>query len=263
MKIISWNVNGLRSLLKKNNLFNNSVGNFENFIQKYDPDILCLQEIKMSCKADEVFNSILQDYPYKYWSHCSGAPGRHGVAIFSKLKPNAVITTLGTIFTGRYLCLEFSQFYLVNVYAQNAGQGTLKNLGLRNHWDDILYNNISTLKKKKEVVVLGDFNVVELEMDTYNFEKQRNKVAGVTDLERDNFKRLLNSGMYNAFREFYPNKVKYTYYSYFRNSRKFNRGMTLDYFLVTPRLMDNRVYDVKVLDNIYGSDHLPIEMELV
>src|SRR4029079_564935 len=193
MKIITWNVNGFRALLKRSNLFNNSVGNFEDFVHRYNPDIVCLQEIKMTCKADKVFDTILHDYPYKYWSHCFEAAGRHGVAVFSKVKPVSRVDTLGTLFTGRYLCLEFPSVYLVNIYAQNAGENGLRNLGVRNHWDEVLFRNVNKLKLKKEVILTGDFNVVHLETDTSNFDKQRNKVAGVTDLERGNFARLLNS----------------------------------------------------------------------
>jgi exodeoxyribonuclease III len=261
MKIISWNVNGLRAITKKHTIFNNEEGTFEEFVNQKNPDILCLSEIKMNCKVDSLLSEILPQYKYKFWSHCSKSTGRHGVAVFSKIRPiSPVIDKLGD-FDGRYLELEFEKYYLVSIYAQNSGEENLKNLELRKKWDSEFLKRVTKLKAKKEVILTGDFNVVHLPIDTSNFEKQRNKVAGVTDLERNNFKNLLSKGFFNVFRILHPEKIKFTYFSYRTRGRKYNSGMQIDYFLVTQKLL-KYVKSINILDNIYGSDHLPIQLIL-
>ncbi|RPJ76993.1 MAG: exodeoxyribonuclease III, partial [Alphaproteobacteria bacterium] len=154
----------------------------------------------------------------------------------------------------------FEKFFIVNIYAQNSGERDLKNADARAKFDDHFFNRLQELKKtRKEIIVTGDFNVVHLPIDTSNFVRQHNKVPGVLDFEMDNFQKLLNSGFINTFRYLYPKKVKYTYYSYLHRARALGKGMMIDYFLVTPGLIDH-VSDVKVLDNIYGSDHIPLEL---
>jgi exodeoxyribonuclease III len=283
MKIVSWNCNGFRSVLRKTNLIDDTFGTFQDFINKYQPDILCLSEIKMNCNVNSIFSEILPEYQYKFWSHCEGKAGRHGVAIFSKLKPLAEVDTLGestnragestnragestnraaenNLITGRYIHLEFEKFFIVNVYVQNSGVSGLQNVKARQVFDQILFARLQQLKKtKKEVIVTGDFNVVHLPIDTSNFAGQHNRVAGVLDFEMNNFQMLLDSGFVNVFRHLYPRRRKYTYFSYFRNGRKRGSGMMIDYFLVTPGLVPY-ISDMKVLDDIYGSDHLPIEL---
>lgn len=244
MKIIAWNVNGLRSILKKNIYKDMS---FEEYITYQNPDILCLSEIKIPHQVD-----LLNQYKYRYWTH---SESRSGVLVLSKIKP---ISSIGT--AGRLIQLEFDKFYLVSVYVQNAGEN-LKNLDMRNKWDQKMFKYLNMLKSKKEVIYCGDLNVVNYEIDTYNFKQQRNKVAGVTDLERDNFHKLLDSGFIDVYREKYGSQIQYTYFTYLFDARRYNRGMRLDYFLSTENLYDS-IKDIKILDNVVGSDHVPVEIIL-
>lgn len=257
MKILSWNVNGLRSMLKKTHIYNEL--NFNEFIDYNNADIVCFSEIKLTCNQDFIFEETFKDYPYKYWSHCSKQAGRHGVAVLSKYEPLNVEYESEDIFDGRYVQLEFKEFFLVSVYVPNSGKN-FENLELRTQkWDVAIQNKLNKLKNIKEVIYTGDMNVVNLERDTHNFKQHRNKLAGVHDAERLNFFLLLQSGFLNVYRELHPRKTAYTYFTYLFNARKNYKGMFIDYFLVTPKLMC-KIKEMNVLDDVIGSDHAPIEL---
>ena len=268
MKILHFNVNGFRSILKKNYIINNKSfddNTFVNFIRKRNPDIICLNETKMNCKVNELFNTILPEYCFKYWSHCVSNTSRHGVAVFSKIKPINVTYSPSkdntNIFDGRFIQLEFNSFYLIAVYVPNSGR-MLESLDKRTKsWDNIIFKYMNKLKIKKDIIYTGDLNVVHLEQDTYDFKHHRNKLAGVTDIERFNFQSLLNSGFINVYRSLYPKKIIYTFFSHLFKSRIHNKGLFLDYFIITPALL-KRVKKMKILSNIYGSDHVPIELTI-
>lgn len=252
MKFLSWNVNGLRAIIKKDCIINNikADGNtVKNFLEKQNADIVCLTEIRMD------YSKTQFDLGYPYNHASSKDNGRAGVLVMSKIKPKSVKTD--AIEEGRIVVLEFEKFHFVGVYVPNSGDG-LKTLEYRTKtWDPEFYKLLNKLKAKSPVIVAGDFNVVQFEKDTKHFSTQRNKLAGVTDIERFNFSKLLNSGFENAYRELFPEKVEYTFFSYKTRGRQYNSGMTIDYFLVTLQI---KVKDVKVLDNVYGSDHLPLMM---
>lgn len=256
MKILSYNVNGLRAILKKDNIIDNKKSKnntFENFITKNDFDIVCLSEIKISCQHSNILNNILPQYKYKYYNICDNTSSRNGVCIFSKIKPININYDLNHNKEGRFIELEFEKFYLVFVYNPNSG-AKLERLKFRTEdWDVQLLKKLNLLKKKKEVLLCGDLNVIPDEHGTYNFKTQHNKLAGVTDNEMNNFNKLLNNGFINI----QPKKIKYTYFSYRFQARKYNKGMILDYFISTPKLI-KKIKNIKILNNIYGSDHLPI-----
>jgi exodeoxyribonuclease III len=267
MKIISYNVNGLRSILRKDTI--DGTFSFVNFINHHDPDILCISEVKLNKKNEHVLDEILTQYPYKYWDHHSDQTSKHGVAVMSKYKPLNVSYSFGKYhndkaqiiskFSGRYVQLEFESFCLISVYVPNSGTRVNALDERINEWDVEIFLHLNTLKRYKDIIYTGDLNVVHLEKDTFNFKRQRNKVAGVFDVERDNFQALLDSGFINVYRELHPRKVEYTYFTYLYDARATNTGMTLDYFLVTPSLFDH-VISMKVYKHVYGSDHAPIEL---
>ena len=256
MKIFSWNVNSLKTTLNKGFNKGDSKCPFEEF------DIVCLQEIKAN---DKNIDALIDRIFFKYKFHSVTHNSRSGVSIFSKVKPRKVILgeSINEIFRGRLILLEYKTFTLINVYAVNSGTGQ-KSLEKRLLWDSIFFDFIKGLNGN--LVVCGDFNVVANEIDTYNFKGQRNKVAGVLDIERYNFKRLLElSHLVNVFRKFYPTERLYTYFSFLFDSKRYNKGMMLDYFLVTKKILKS-VKSIRVLNNsgIYSttSDHLPIVMVL-
>lgn len=267
--IFNWNVNGIRALLKKNiTNSDNSVVldmSFVDYIKSQDFTIVALQETKINNKSESVLDTILTDYPYKYSSVSSNS--RSGVAVFTKLKPKNIVYELSeckgiskpgasSLFAGRYLELEFENFYYVCVYQPNSGSGLERRT---QEWDPLFRCRLMKLMKKKEVIISGDFNVVNLQTDTWNYKGHYNKLAGVYESEMVNFKLLLNAGFYNVYRYFYPIKKEYTYYTYFGKARANNRGMQIDYFLVTKNLL-KKVENITIIDDIYGSDHLPLEL---
>lgn len=258
--LFSWNLNGFRSLLKKDNfIFDNTT--FLDFISNCNYDYIALQETKI---RNPTTLSVLNN-SYKFIYSTSTNNSRSGVAILSKTKAKKVVYDLGQTsleYLGRYIELEFDTHYLVNIYAPNSGEN-LKNLEFRTlYWDKIFLDRLLTLKKtKKEIIICGDFNVVQHPNDTWNFKVQRNKLAGVTDIERYNFNKLIENGFYNIFHEKYKTKTVFTYFTYLFNARKYNKGMVLDYILTTKKLVDKVKY-IKILDNIRGSDHLPILVKI-
>lgn len=248
MKIISWNVNGLRSVLKKGNLF------FD-FLKKENPDVLCLQETKA---MREQVDLTLEDYPFQYWNSAS-KKGYSGTAVFSKVQPSNVLYDMGIPEhdeEGRVITLEFEDFYLVVVYTPNSQRG-LARLDYRKKWDEDFLKHLKKLEASKPVVFAGDLNVAHTEIDLANPKANYNKVAGYTQTEIDGFQNYLDNGFVDTFREFDKSPERYTYWGYMFNARDKNIGWRIDYFCVSESLKP-RVKDSFILPEVLGSDHCPV-----
>lgn len=252
MKIISWNINGIRAITKKD---------FFKDISKMDPDILCLQETKAQDGEVEKALSKMTDYHQYYNS--ADRKGYSGVAILSKKKPMSITNDMGIAEhdkEGRVQCAEFENFYLVNVYVPNSGQELVR-LDYRQKWDVDFRNYLENLKKAKPIVLCGDLNVAHRAIDLKNDKANYNKTAGYTQIEIDGMDNLLNTGFVDSFRHFHPDTVAYTYWSYRFKSRERNTGWRIDYFLVSNSLVD-KINKVEILSEYYGSDHCPIQLEI-
>lgn len=246
-KLISWNVNGLRSCMGKG---------FMDFFESVDADIFCLQEIKLS-EGQIEWNK--ENY-YSYWNYAE-KKGYSGTAVFSKEKPLSVKYGIGIDehdHEGRVITLEFDNFYMVTVYTPNS-QRELTRLEYRMKWEDDFRNFLNDLRKTKPVVVTGDMNVAHKEIDLKN-PKTNRKNAGFTDEERQKMTELLDSGFIDTFRYFYPDvEQKYSWWSYMFKSREKNAGWRIDYFLASKELED-RLISAEIHDKVLGSDHCPIEL---
>lgn len=246
-KLISWNVNGLRSCMGKG---------FMDFFDSVDADIFCLQEIKLS-EGQIEWNK--ENY-YSYWNYAE-KKGYSGTAVFSKEKPLSVKYGIGIDehdHEGRVITLEFDNFYMVTVYTPNS-QRELTRLEYRMKWEDDFRNFLNDLRKTKPVVVTGDMNVAHEEIDLKN-PKTNRKNAGFTDEERQKMTELLDSGFIDTFRYFYPDvEQKYSWWSYMFKSREKNVGWRIDYFLASKELED-RLISAEIHDKVLGSDHCPIEL---
>lgn len=246
-KLISWNVNGLRSCMGKG---------FMDFFDSVDADIFCLQEIKLS-EGQIEWNK--ENY-YSYWNYAE-KKGYSGTAVFSKEKPLSVKYGIGIDehdHEGRVITLEFENFYMVTVYTPNS-QRELTRLEYRMKWEDDFRYFLNDLRKTKPVVVTGDMNVAHKEIDLKN-PKTNRKNAGFTDEERQKMTELLDSGFIDTFRYFYPDaEQRYSWWSYMFKSREKNAGWRIDYFLASKELED-RLISAEIHDKVLGSDHCPIEL---
>lgn len=246
-KLISWNVNGLRSCMGKG---------FMDFFDSVDADVFCLQEIKLS-EGQIEWNK--ENY-YSYWNYAE-KKGYSGTAVFSKEKPLSVKYGIGIDehdHEGRVITLEFENFYMVTVYTPNS-QRELTRLEYRMKWEDDFRNFLNDLRKTKPVVVTGDMNVAHKEIDLKN-PKTNRKNAGFTDEERQKMTELLDSGFIDTFRYFYPDaEQRYSWWSYMFKSREKNAGWRIDYFLASKELED-RLISAEIHDEVLGSDHCPIEL---
>jgi exodeoxyribonuclease-3 len=261
MKIIAWNVNGIRAILKKNNLVE--------LINDEDPDIICLSEIKISCPFNDINDSLnksLNNKYYNYWSPCKVKNGYSGTAIFTKKEPTNV--TFGLNINnkeyddeGRVITCEFSKFYLIHVYTPNSGEA-LARLNYRTTiWDNMFLKYINKLKENKKVIVCGDLNVAHKEIDLKN-PKTNLRTAGFTIEERDSFNNILDkTELIDTFRYLNKEIIKYSYWSYRFSAREKNTGWRIDYFLVDKKLI-KKVIKSDILINIMGSDHAPIILEI-
>ncbi|MBS3169959.1 exodeoxyribonuclease III [Candidatus Woesearchaeota archaeon] len=251
MKLISWNVNGIRACLRKDCL--NPV------VEKEKPDILCLQETKAH---PEQVDKILSDYEYQYWNSAK-RPGYSGTAIFSKVKPKSVAYGLGKEEhdqEGRVITLEFDHFFLVNVYVPNSGRG-LPRLKYRETWDHDFLSYLQNLEKQKPVIICGDLNVAHTELDLANPQENYNKTAGYTQVEIDGFSGLIKGKFIDTFREFEKNGGYYSYWGQWNNLRARNIGWRIDYFLISEPLR-SRLNHSFILPHYLGSDHCPVGIEL-
>ena len=246
-KLISWNVNGLRSCMGKG---------FMDFFDSVDADIFCLQEIKLS-EGQIEWNK--ENY-YSYWNYAE-KKGYSGTAVFSKEKPLSVKYGIGIDehdHEGRVITLEFENFYMVTVYTPNS-QRELTRLEYRMKWEDDFRNFLNDLRKTKPVVVTGDMNVAHKEIDL-KYPKTNRKNAGFTDEERQKMTGLLDSGFIDTFRYSYPDaEQRYSWWSYMFKSREKNAGWRIDYFLASKELED-RLISAEIHDKVLGSDHCPIEL---
>ncbi|DAZ97299.1 TPA: hypothetical protein N0F65_009832 [Lagenidium giganteum] len=259
-KLVAWNVNGLRALLKKDE------GVYMRaYVAQEDPDVLCLSETKIAADELQKIDDILPQYEHQYWT-CAERKGYSGTAVLSKTKPLQVLSELVVENDkpdneGRFLALEFDRFWLVHTYVPNAGQN-LDRLDYRTtQWDKALQNKMKELDAVKPVVWCGDLNVAHEEIDIHDPKSNKNKSAGFTDAERESFGNFLSEGFVDSFRHLHPEDKQYTYWSYRFNARTKNKGWRLDYFVTSKVLMDS-VLSSFVRDTITGSDHVPIGLEL-
>ncbi|AXR44058.1 exodeoxyribonuclease III [Pediococcus pentosaceus] len=249
MKLISWNVNGLRAAVKHG---------FLDVFKELDADIFCIQETKLQEGQIEL---ELPHY-YQYWNYAE-KKGYSGTAIFTKKKPLTVRYGLGIEKhdqEGRVITLEFEKFYVITCYTPNS-QPKLKRLEYRMAWDDAFRAYIDQLNQHKPVIFCGDLNVAHQEIDLKN-DKTNHKNAGFTDEERNKFTQLLNSGFTDTYRYFYPSKEGvYSWWSYRFNARANNAGWRIDYF-VSSKVLDQKLTDAQIHTEIFGSDHCPVELDL-
>ena len=249
MKLISWNVNGLRAIYKKG---------FEEIFKDIDADIFCVQETKMQ---EGQMKINLQEYE-KFFNYAQ-RKGYSGTAIFTKIKPECVTYGIGIEEhdkEGRTITLEFKDFFLVNVYTPNSGR-ELARLDYRMEWEDAFRNYLKELDKIKPVIICGDLNVAHKEIDLKN-PKTNRKNAGFTDEERNKMTKLLDNGFVDTFRYLYPNKENaYTWWSYMGHAREKNIGWRIDYFIVSERFSKN-IKNAFILPEIMGSDHCPVGLEI-
>lgn len=249
LKLISWNVNGIRACCDKG---------FRDAFKALDADFFCLQETKMQAgQLDLSFDGYTS-----YWNYAE-KKGYSGTAIFTRHQPLGVTYGLGIDehdHEGRVITLEMENFYLVTVYTPNSQDG-LKRLDYRMTWDDDFRAYLQRLDEKKPVLVCGDLNVAHKEIDLKNPKTNRMN-AGFTDQEREKFQLLLNAGFIDTFRQFYPDQANiYSWWSYRFKAREKNAGWRIDYFLASSRL-SNQLEGAKIHTDIFGSDHCPVEVTL-
>lgn len=260
LKIISWNVNGIRAVLKKG---------FLEFVKKHDPDILCLQETKAERGQVEL---DLPQYE-EYWNSAE-RKGYAGTAIFTKTKPRQLLFDLDTMKNGelkdrfgdtqnegRVMAAEYDGFYLVNVYTPNAKRDLARLHYRRDVWDPLFLAYLKKLEKKKPVIVCGDFNVAHEEIDLAR-PKDNVGNAGFTPEERAGFDKLVRAGFIDTFRELYPNKTDaYSWWSHFAKARERNIGWRIDYVCISPRLKP-KLKEAFILPEVMGSDHCPVGIDM-
>jgi exodeoxyribonuclease-3 len=248
MKLVSWNVNGLRACEGKG---------FSEVFKQLDADFFCLQETKMQAgQLDLQFEGY-----QSYWNYAD-KKGYSGTAIFTRHQPLAVTYGIGVDVhdhEGRVITLEMDDFYLVTVYTPNS-QDELKRLEYRMQWEDDFQAYLKALDEKKPVIVCGDMNVAHQEIDLKN-PKSNRRNAGFTDEERELFTELLNKGFVDSFRYKHPEQVTYSWWSYRFQARQKNAGWRIDYFLVSERWKE-RITGAVIHTDIFGSDHCPVELEI-
>lgn len=253
MKIISWNVNGLRAIAKKN---------FFDSLKEMNPDILCIQETKaQDNQVAEVFENLSG---YHIYFNSAVKKGYSGTAILTKEKPISMIHDMDIDEhdqEGRVLCLEYENYYIVNVYVPNSGS-ELKRLSYRQEWDLAFFNYLKKLEEKKPVFACGDFNVAHTEIDIARPKANYNKSAGFMQDEIDGMDRFTRGGYKDTFRHFYPDKKDiYSWWSYRAGARGKNVGWRIDYLLASESLLP-QLKDAFILNEIMGSDHCPVGVVL-
>lgn len=253
MKLISWNVNGVRAVTKKN---------FFDDFKKMDADVLCLQETK--AQDDQVQEALSSLEGYHIYSNSADKKGYSGTAIISKKEPISVTQDIGITehdTEGRVLCAEYEDFYLVDVYVPNSGS-ELKRLAYRQSWDIAFCDYLKNLEDIKPVIVCGDFNVCHKPIDLARPKANYNKSAGFMQEEIDGMNRFTSRGLVDTFRHFYPDTPdKYSWWSYRAGARGKNVGWRIDYFLVSESFLAN-VTDATIHADVLGSDHCPVSIIL-
>ena len=249
MKLISWNVNGIRACVTKG---------FLDYFKEVDADIFCIQESKLQ----EGQIDLQLDGYYQYWNYAE-KKGYSGTAIFTKTEPISVAYGIGIEQhdkEGRVITLEYDDFYMITVYTPNS-QNELARLDYRMEWEDAFREYLCRLDEKKSIIVCGDMNVAHKEIDLKN-PKTNRKNAGFTDEERGKFTELIDAGYIDTFRHFYPDKEQiYSWWSYRFKAREKNSGWRIDYFVVSDRLKDKLV-DASIHTEVMGSDHCPVELDI-
>ncbi len=252
-RLISWNVNGIRAILKKD---------FESSIRAMQPDVFCLQETKAA--EEEARQSLEVFHGYHIFVNSSKArKGYSGTAIVSKAEPLNVTYDIGLSEfdqEGRVITAEYLTWFLVTVYTPNSGE-ELARLDYRERWDAEFLNYLTMLRKRKPVIVCGDFNVAFEPLDLARPKENYNKSAGYTQREIDGFGRLLASGFVDSFRQFYPTEAKYSYWNYVTSGREKNIGWRIDHFLVDQRLR-HQCQDALIFNEYLGSDHCPVGLSI-
>lgn len=253
MKLVSWNVNGLRAVINKG---------FEEFFKETDADIFCIQETKMQeDQIDDKIREIFKGYN-TYWNSAE-KKGYSGTAIITKNIPLNIKFGIGIEEhdkEGRVITLEFDKFYMVNCYTPNSKR-ELERLDYRMVWEDAFRNYLLELNKKKPVIVCGDLNVAHKEIDLKN-PKNNRKNAGFTDEEREKMTELLNAGFTDTFRYLYPDKTDtYTWWSYMFKAREKNAGWRIDYFIVSNSIKD-KIKESYIYSEVMGSDHCPVGLDI-
>ena len=252
MKIVSFNVNGVRASVGKGLL---------DTIADFKCDVFCLQETK--AQDDQVQKALEDLKGYHIYSNSAEKKGYSGVAIITKQKPIEVSVDMGVPehdTEGRIITAEYDAFYLVNVYVPNSGSG-LKRLDYRSTWDTAFRDYLKNLQNKKPIVVTGDLNVAHEAIDLKNDKSNYNKTSGYTQVEIDGLDQILDIGLLDSFRSLHPTEVKYSFWSQRFNARKSNAGWRIDYFLVSKDLME-QVVASEIHNDVFGSDHCPISLSL-
>jgi exodeoxyribonuclease III len=252
LKIFSWNVAGLRAVTKKKGV---------EVLKDSDADIIFLQETKCEAFPDEV---AALPYPYKYLVPSKVKKGHAGVAMLAREKPLKVNYGFGEQKfddQGRWIHAEYENFHVIGTYVINSGE-KLQNLPARHEWECHVVEKLKELDKEKPVIFTGDLNVAHHEIDLRNPDANRNKSAGFTDQEREDFTRLLEAGFIDVYRKKNPEEKNcYTYWTYFSNARARNVGWRIDYFIVSERIYE-KIEDMKLRPEIHGSDHCPVELTI-
>ena len=249
MKLISWNVNGIRACLNKG---------FEKFFNEINADIFCIQETK--CQPEQI---DLEFKGYKSYYNSAERKGYSGTAIYTKIKPINVTFGIGIEEhdkEGRVITLEFENYYVVTIYTPNSKR-ELERLAYRQIWEDEIRKYLLKLDSKKPVIMCGDLNVAHKEIDLKNPKSNRGN-AGFTDEEREKMTELLNVGFIDTFRYLYPNKEEaYSWWSYMGKAREKNIGWRIDYFIVSEKVKE-KIQEAMIYPEIYGSDHCPVGLEI-
>ena len=248
MKLVSWNVNGVRAVYQKG---------FKEIFNNFNADIFCIQETKMQ---EGQLDLTMEGY--HVYLNSAERKGYSGTAVWTKIKPISVSKGIGIEEhdkEGRVLTLEYKEFYLVNVYTPNSKR-ELERLDYRVIWENEFRKYLKNLEKNKPVILCGDLNVANKELDVKNDKSNRNS-AGFTDEERREFQNLLNENFVDTFRVFYPDKEKFSWWSYFGKAREKNVGWRIDYFVVS-EVLKNKLKDAEIHDQVFGSDHCPVSIDI-
>lgn len=253
LKLVSWNVNGIRAIIKKD---------FLKDVKTMDPDILCLQETKAQPEDAKTAMETLPEYK-AYINSSKARKGYSGTAILTKTEPLSVTYDMGLDEhdqEGRVITAEYDEFYLVTVYTPNSGAG-MKRLDYRAQWDLAFRDHLTALDQKKPVIVCGDLNVAHTEIDIARPKANYNKTSGYTQVEIDGLDSLLGAGFVDTYRHFYPEEVKYSWWNYKFGARDRNVGWRIDYFLTSERIKE-RLRGAEIHNEFLGSDHCPVSLHI-
>ena len=252
MRLVSWNVNGIRAVMKKE---------FMTSFEGFDTDVLCLQETK--AQDDQVLEALAELKGYNIYCNSAVKKGYSGTAIITRVAPISVEYDLGIEEhdqEGRVIAAEFESYILVTVYTPNSGS-ELKRLDYRTNWDKDFLNYLQNLEKRKPVIVCGDLNVAHKDIDLARPKPNYNKSAGYMQQEIDGLDNYVKAGFIDSFRHLYPDSIKYSWWSYRAGARAKNVGWRIDYFL-TSKEMKKRIVSADILNEVMGSDHCPVQLDI-